>query len=76
VRTAQEGLLTVADGYGRILSQTPSAPGGGAVLVADVPLGPGATIYTEIGDVFAWLIVAELTVLLVAAARSRVRWIR
>jgi apolipoprotein N-acyltransferase len=76
VRTAQEGLLTVADAYGRIVSQTPSAAGAGALLVADVPLGPGATIYTGIGDVFAWLIVAELIVLLVAAARSRVRWIR
>jgi apolipoprotein N-acyltransferase len=76
VRTAQEGLLTAADAYGRILAQMPSAAGPGAVLVADVPLGPGATTYTGIGDVFAWLIVAEFAVLLVAAARSRVRWIR
>jgi apolipoprotein N-acyltransferase len=76
VRAAQEGLLTAADAYGRILAQAPSAAGRGAVLVADVPLGPGATIYTNIGDVFGWLIVAELVVLLVAAARSRVRWIR
>jgi apolipoprotein N-acyltransferase len=76
VRSAQEGLLTVADAYGRIRAQRPSAGGAGAVLVADVPLGPGATIYTGIGDVFAWLVVAELIVLLVAAARSRVRWIR
>jgi apolipoprotein N-acyltransferase len=76
VRAAQEGLLTVADAHGRILAQTPSASGSGALLVADVPVGPGPTIYTGVGDVFAWLIVAELIVLLVAAARSRVRWIR
>jgi apolipoprotein N-acyltransferase len=27
-------------------------------LRAAVPLGPGATLYTRIGDLFAWLCVA------------------
>ncbi len=28
------------------------------MIVAQVPLGPGPTLYTRIGDAFAWLCVA------------------
>lgn len=66
VRSAQAGLLTVSTAYGRVIAETPSAPGRGALLVADVPAGPGATLYTRRGDWFAWSVVGGAFMLLVA----------
>jgi len=43
-------------------------------LSADVPLGPGPTLYTRIGDVFAWLCAAlslGLTVVLLRKPRGQ-----
>ena len=28
---------------------------GMATMTAEIPLGPGSTLYTRIGDVFSWL---------------------
>ena len=54
------GQLMVADGYGRILAEkpSPSDPGDVTSVVAKLPYGPGETLYTRIGDVFAWCCVA------------------
>lgn len=56
VRTARDGLLTINDRYGRILSRA-RAVDGFTVLVGDVPVDRrgGATVYDRIGDVFGWL---------------------
>lgn len=53
-RSASEGLMTLSDAKGRIVAEAPSADGP-RKLIGDLPLGPGATIYNQIGDVFAWL---------------------
>ena len=53
VRAAEQGLLTVTDGYGRTVAETTSGPE--ALLVADVRPGPGATFYTRTGDWYGWL---------------------
>ncbi len=55
VRAAEQGLLTVTDGYGRMIASKTS--GSEALLVADVAPGPGATFYTRTGDWCGWLAV-------------------
>lgn len=55
VRAAEQGLLTVTDGYGRVSASRTS--GIDALLVADVVPGPGATFYTRNGDWCGWLAV-------------------
>lgn len=65
VRSAFNGVATITDARGRILAVAPTTRAGMAVIVAAVPLGPGPTLYTRIGDVFPWLC-ALLSVLLCA----------
>jgi apolipoprotein N-acyltransferase len=57
VRAANEGLLSVSDGEGRLIAQKLAAPSGMTVLVAAVPPGPGPTFYTRVGDAFAWCVI-------------------
>jgi apolipoprotein N-acyltransferase len=54
-RAAEQGLLTVTDGFGRIVASKTS--GSDALLVADVQPGPGTTFYTRTGDWCGWLAV-------------------
>ncbi len=63
-RTAQQGLLTVSDAYGRILGETVSSDAATAYLIRNVPPGPGATPYTKMSDWFGWLTLVLLIVLL------------
>jgi apolipoprotein N-acyltransferase len=65
-RSARQGNLTLTDGYGRITAETSSSPGPESLLVGDLKPGPGATLYTWLGDWFAWLNVIVLAVLLAA----------
>lgn len=61
LRSAFNGLETLSDAYGRILASASTMQPGMVVTQAAVPLGPGPTLYTRIGNVFAWLcIVASL----------------
>lgn len=55
LRSAFNGVETVSDADGRVLASTNTSRFGMITLVADVPQGPGATLYSRIGDVFAWL---------------------
>jgi len=68
-RVAMEGVLTVSDAYGRIVSETTSAWRPDALLVAAVPPGPGATFYTRTGDWFGWVTVAGAMAFVAFAAR-------
>ena len=58
LRSAFDGMETISDARGRILARAPTTRGGMAAIAADVPLGPGPTLYTRIGDVFSWLCAA------------------
>lgn len=72
--SGRQGTLTVADGHGRVLSEASSGgPAPFRTAVVDVPVGPGATPYARLGDVFAWLCVALALAGAAAAfpARSR-----
>ena len=58
VRSAFNGLETVSDAQGRIIASANTSRAGMVSIEAKVALGPGPTLYTRIGDVFAWLCVA------------------
>lgn len=53
-RAAANGRLTLSDRYGRIVSEAVTDPAEPTSLVAGVGLRGGGTIYTRVGDVFAW----------------------
>ncbi len=55
-RSADRGLLTLSDPYGRIIASAPTTAGF-TTLVGELPLsaGGGETLYDRIGDVFGWL---------------------
>ncbi len=53
-RSASEGLMTLSDAHGRIIAEAPSGDGL-RKLIGDLAVGPGATIYNRVGDLFAWL---------------------
>jgi apolipoprotein N-acyltransferase len=63
VRSAFRGVETASDAQGRLLARASTVQPGMVRLSADVPLGPGPTFYTRIGDVFAWVCVALSLVL-------------
>lgn len=74
VRAAREGLLTITDGYGRVVAETPSAALPGATLLGRVPAAlPGPTPYTRISDAFGWLCTAAAAALALVARRWRAR---
>ncbi|HWH59540.1 MAG TPA: nitrilase-related carbon-nitrogen hydrolase [Terriglobales bacterium] len=58
VRAASSGIVTVSDAQGRIIASKMDSPAGPPMVVSDVPLGPGPTLYTKIGDLFDWTCVA------------------
>ncbi len=69
-RTAQQGVLTLSDGYGRVVVEKASSTAPEALLVGDISPGRGATPYTRLGDWFAWVNVLILPALLAGAAVS------
>jgi apolipoprotein N-acyltransferase len=58
LRSAFDGLETISDAQGRILASAPTTQAGMVAIKAAVPLGPGPTLYTRIGDVLPWLCMA------------------
>ncbi|GAA0552852.1 apolipoprotein N-acyltransferase [Rhizomicrobium palustre] len=66
-RSANDGLLTLSDAYGRVLAVDSTAKGGMVLLRGDLPRGPGKTLYGQIGDSLAYLALA-LSLLLLAVA--------
>jgi len=69
-RSAFNGLETVSDAQGRVLASARIDRAGLIVTRADVPLGE-PTLYTRIGDVFAWACVAGALGLAAWAFRKR-----
>jgi apolipoprotein N-acyltransferase len=71
LRSSREGFLSANDSYGRVLKETISAPIPGArLLVPNFPVhSHGPTLYTKIGDVFAWLCVAAALAMMIHSRR-------
>ena len=72
VRAASLGLLSASDAEGRLIAEKPVDPDRMDWILADLPPGPGPTLYTRIGDVFSWACLA-LTLLLGIAALAKPR---
>ena len=67
-RSAQEGVVTFSDAYGRILGEQSSATD--PMMVQRLPPGPGATVYTRSGDWFGWANLLMLGALLLGIMRA------
>jgi apolipoprotein N-acyltransferase len=56
-RSARNGVLTVSDGYGRVIYEAPSGPQ--TAYNVELPAsGPGRTLHSRIGDAFGWSMLA------------------
>ena len=67
VRVADNGLSIVTDPYGRTLAAVDHFTTSERVIVAQVPSTGVFTLYPVIGDLFGWLAVVGLVVIVVAA---------
>lgn len=68
VRATGEGLSIAVDGYGRSLASFDYFSSGDGIMVAHVPTRGAATVYSLIGDLFAWICVAGLVIAIVLVA--------
>lgn len=78
VRAANTGISAHIDGRGRLLATGVQGPNGttglakvDGVLVADVTVGQGGTIFARVGNVFGWLNLAVLAFLVACTLRAR-----
>jgi apolipoprotein N-acyltransferase len=72
-RSARDGLMTLNDRFGRIVTEAPTVAGF-TTVVGELPLSGhgGATLYDRIGDVFGWLcLILGLGLVGASAARER-----
>lgn len=69
-RSADRGLLTLNDRYGRMIAEAHTGAGF-TTLVGELPLSGqgGATLYDRIGNLFGWLCLALGLVVVTAASR-------
>jgi len=57
VRPAHDGLVFASDAQGRLVAMKKDAPTGLTMIIGDLPLGSGRTLYTRIGNTFPWICV-------------------
>jgi apolipoprotein N-acyltransferase len=69
-RSAKQGLMTISDNRGRILAQEHSADSGPAKVIGTITLSPERTLYSRLGDWFAWLNLAALAGLILLRLRK------
>jgi len=73
VRAAASGISGAFDQWGRVIGFTDYFAPGDRTLTVQLPLGGVRTIYSRIGDAFAWLCVAVLAVMLPMTIAGRIR---
>ncbi|KAB7530230.1 hypothetical protein F8C76_01595 [Flagellimonas olearia] len=64
IRSARQGLLSVNDRFGRVISEVSCSDKTQASLLANVPLSKGNTLYAKFGDWFGFMNCAAFVVLL------------
>ena len=69
VRPAASGISAAFDPWGRVLGVADFFTSGDRTMVAQVPAQSVRTLYSRIGDSFAWSCVAALAILVFVAAR-------
>jgi apolipoprotein N-acyltransferase len=70
-RSAKQGLLTISDYRGRILAERRSEVSPFASFVVKVPVYRTTTIYSRLGDWFAWINLMLLIALIVSATARK-----
>jgi apolipoprotein N-acyltransferase len=73
VRSTAQGTSIAVDSYGRVLARMDEFTSEDDVMVAQVPARSTWTLYSLIGDVFAWLCSAGLVLVIGIAVFSRAR---
>lgn len=77
IRAANTGVSAAIDSAGRIIQYGPDVPPGRAaandegLMIADLTLRPGRTLYASLGDAFGWACLALAAFLAVRAGWSR-----
>ena len=66
VRAAQQGVVTVSDGYGRARLAVSTSSAAAVLEVVSVASGPGVTLYARVGDWFGCTCVVGAALLLLA----------
>jgi apolipoprotein N-acyltransferase len=75
LRVAREGMLTISDGYGRVMVEKVSAPMPGVTLIGRVPAPLSSpTLYSRTGDVFGWLCTVAAVLMVMMNRRWNVGW--
>jgi len=72
-RSARNGMLTLSDDRGRVVSEAATMPGRFVSIAGSVNVSRERTFYTRTGDWFAWLCVAMLVTLLALHCARRLR---
>jgi apolipoprotein N-acyltransferase len=67
IRPADHALSSITDPYGRILTELPYDPAGNMVITAAVPTQGVTTLYSRIGDAFAYATIVGFLILAVTA---------
>ncbi len=73
IATDTSHLSAIIDQHGRRIAANTDFAGSPLVLVADVPMGSGNTIYSSIGDVLGWAALAGLTLFIILHVVVRMR---
>lgn len=72
VHPAGQGLSVTADNRGRIISSLNFFSSGEQMMYADIPFKHSPTIYSQVGDLFAWLCIGiTFSMILSAIFKSR-----
>jgi apolipoprotein N-acyltransferase len=71
VRHTSNGLSLATDYHGRVLNSMDHFTTTDRVLISHVPIQGVATIYSRIGDAFAWVCIAALIASAVSARKFR-----
>ena len=74
-RSARNGLLTLSNNLGRILAEAATVPDRFVSITGKVNVASEKTLYTRVGDWFAWLCVAMFIILLAFQLLTRT-WTR
>lgn len=64
-RPTSQGISIAVDPYGRIVSQVDYFQGKGGPIAAVLPLESVSTLYSSIGDLFAWLVLIGTLILFI-----------
>lgn len=71
VRAANKGLVTASDAEGRLIASKMVASDGLTMIVTDLPLGSGSTLYARIGNLFPWLCTVLLLTITICLPLSK-----